>query len=301
MEEVLDWTERQSGPWAACLNIMDAHWPYDPFPEYDKWGSPDVHALRDDVAEALWQFEGGQRAFEDWEALEALYDGAIYQVDQQIAFLVDRLRERGEFEDTMLIVTSDHGEGFGEQSRIRPDVRVREHGASALHEAVAHVPLLVKEPGHMDAKTDDTVETLTNLPTMIADSLGLNARPDRFTNRRSPLYTAMGIDEDESKYDTATAYCDEMWKYTGVGHALYEQAGERIHKQMHWTAGRDTYDCSITITVNGDPTVNDDLTENPVVEFVTCLDDCGVKASGRSDDETIDIETERRLSELGYL
>lgn len=302
IDEVIDWVESTSGPSAACLNLMDAHWPYEPQPEYDRWATPTQHALRDEIADQLWAFEGEQRDWEDWEQMEDLYDGAIYQIDQQLARLVDTLREWGEFEETMLVVTSDHGEGFGEQAQLRPGVRVREHGGGTLHESVTHVPLLVKFPGQTEPETVDSVETLTNLPAMIVDALDVEVDTDRWRTRRPTLVSTRGIDEDESKFDTASEYCGEMWKYTGHARAVYEDHDNHVRKHATWESNGETtvrslaiYDAHISERIEAD-------NRERVTEAFAPLADCGIRHDGNpSGDSDIDPDTEQRLSELGYL
>jgi arylsulfatase A-like enzyme len=45
VDSFLDWRDQRSGPWAACLNLMDAHYPYVPAEEYDRWGGPALRRL----------------------------------------------------------------------------------------------------------------------------------------------------------------------------------------------------------------------------------------------------------------
>ena len=69
VDEFLDWIDAQSGPWAACLNLMDTHTPFVPDAEYDRWSDDEAH-------EALERVEGddGPDPFTDefWDALAAL-------------------------------------------------------------------------------------------------------------------------------------------------------------------------------------------------------------------------------------
>jgi predicted AlkP superfamily pyrophosphatase or phosphodiesterase len=71
------------------------------------------------------------------------YDGGIAYEDSIIGSIVERLRARGDLERTILVVTSDHGEQFGEHG-------LDSHGNS-LYLPLLHVPLMVRAPGRAPA------------------------------------------------------------------------------------------------------------------------------------------------------
>lgn len=73
--------------------------------------------------------------FIPWKALERGYLGAIETLDAKLGRLLDVLARRGESERTMVIVTSDHGQSFGEQGNVY-------HGCG-VSESVTRVPLVV--------------------------------------------------------------------------------------------------------------------------------------------------------------
>ena len=174
----LDWEREQSGPWAACINLMDAHIPYEPAGEFDRWGGPDAREIQDELRDLKWVFLGGQQPWWKRRALEGLYDGAIAQMDAQLRRLVETLEERGVLDDTLVVITSDHGEGFGEPSEIR-DVRVAEHGV-AIDDVVTHVPLLVSYPGQTEGETVTDPATLTRFPDAARAAAEGEAEPGAF-------------------------------------------------------------------------------------------------------------------------
>lgn len=127
-------------PWFAMLNFMDAHGPDDP---------PDGFRGR---------FDGGATGRD-------VYDGGIAYEDSIIGTLVSRLRERGELDRTIVIVTSDHGQHWGE------------HGlyghTNSLYPALLRVPLLVRAPGRVPAgRRISHVVSLRDLPATILDLAG---------------------------------------------------------------------------------------------------------------------------------
>ncbi len=83
--------------------------------------------------------------------LKDLYDGEISYTDSLVGEILSFLRARGLYDNTMIVITSDHGEHFGEHGHWS-------HVAS-LHREVLHVPLVIKypsgtvEPGEVDGYT----------------------------------------------------------------------------------------------------------------------------------------------------
>jgi len=115
-DRFITWRDRERAegrPYFAMLNFMDAHAPYDP---------PDGFRSR---------FANGAREVDR-------YDGGIAYEDSVIGTIVSRLRDRGELDRTILIVTSDHGEQWGEHG-------LESHGNS-LFLPLLHVPLLIRDP-----------------------------------------------------------------------------------------------------------------------------------------------------------
>ncbi len=109
------------------------------------------------------------------ENLEALgevlagYDAEIHYADEHVGRMLDALKERGLYEETLIVVTGDHGEEFGEHGLYR------EHWGT--HEGTQHVPLLVKPPASAGVDPGSRRELVTNVdmaPTL-ADYAGLDA------------------------------------------------------------------------------------------------------------------------------
>ncbi len=71
--------------------------------------------------------------------LSDLYDGEIAYLSRQVGELLGRLRESGRFEDTLIVITSDHGEHFGENGHYGH--------MFGLYNTTVRIPLLVRPPG----------------------------------------------------------------------------------------------------------------------------------------------------------
>ncbi|HLP59029.1 MAG TPA: sulfatase-like hydrolase/transferase, partial [Candidatus Deferrimicrobium sp.] len=74
-----------------------------------------------------------------------LYDGGIYQVDQNFGTLIEKCRQLGIYDNLMLIIVSDHGEHFGER---QPKLFYNYHGKD-FYEEFIKIPLIIKYPAGM--------------------------------------------------------------------------------------------------------------------------------------------------------
>ena len=118
-DEFLSWQAAATGrPFLAFLNMYDAHLPYDPPPGFAERFAPEPSELD-------------------------RYDGGIAFMDEALGAMFDTLRTRGVLDNTLVIISSDHGEGFGEHG-------LHGHGNS-LYRPELHVPLVVRFPPRVRA------------------------------------------------------------------------------------------------------------------------------------------------------
>ena len=161
--ELLDQEKADSRPFFLFLNYMDAHQPYFPPAPYDvKYPGKDATM----TAEHYWSIEfkalSGSRPYTDRDRTrdESQYDGGIAYIDAELGKLFARLKQLGFYDNSIVIVTSDHGQSFGEKGLVG-------HGSSVYQEQV-HVPLIVKYPGvaHADVR-NRLVSHVDLLPTIL--------------------------------------------------------------------------------------------------------------------------------------
>ena len=137
----LDWLDArdQQRPFFLFLHLFDVHDPYLPPPPFDRRFDPDYTGPID--GRELWGDGSRVRADmspRDLEHVIALYDGEIAAVDVQIGRLIDSLEQRGLSENTLVILTSDHGEEFFEHG-------LKLHRVTLYRES-AQVPLILRWP-----------------------------------------------------------------------------------------------------------------------------------------------------------
>lgn len=99
------------------------------------------------------------------DVLRRSYLAEVAAVDAELGFLLDDLRARGRFDDSLIIVLADHGEHFGERGRF-------DHSYS-LDPELIHIPLIVKRPGQeRPGRVTTPVSQVDVLPT-VAGIVGL--------------------------------------------------------------------------------------------------------------------------------
>ncbi|MHB9288045.1 sulfatase [Halobacteriales archaeon Cl-PHB] len=289
----LDWERDQDGPWAACVNLMDAHHPYEPDAEYDRWGDDRLRALQDDIEDVKWEFNGGQRQWWQRQALEALYDGAIRQLDAQVQRLVETLEARDTLDDT-LVVLSDHGEGFGEPSHVRPDTNVASHSVG-IHEVLMHVPLVVKAPGQDEGRRIPEVCSITGFPKAIRAAREGEQPDTAFRTDEPVIATAHGLDDPVQ--ERACQYCDELSPFTATARAVWEGSGIGVTKSTTW---RDRVDRRICRDAATTYAVDAKGGEGAVETAFADLTQQDVKVEG-SGLESLAADAYENLEDLGYV
>ncbi|MCZ6835089.1 MAG: sulfatase-like hydrolase/transferase, partial [Planctomycetota bacterium] len=116
------------------------------------------------------------RSQEALDLVYARYLNSARQVDNNLKRVLDALKARGIYENTAIIVVSDHGEGF----------RVGKVGHSMLQKQTRQIPLIMKLPG-VEAFASDAIVSPRDLYPTLHDYLGLTSLPDRFTLGSSVL------------------------------------------------------------------------------------------------------------------
>lgn len=295
VDSFLEWSDSVERPWAACLNLMDAHYPYRPDPEFDEWGGPELQAIHDELSTPPSK---EIVANEDWwklRAVESLYDGCIRQLDAAVERLVGALRDRGDLEETLLVLTSDHGEGFGEWSNVNPAVRMADHGWG-IHEVLTHVPLVVRPPGGAGGHRETDLASLTRFPDAVRGTIQGSETPGSeasFAVEEYALASTYRLEEPTKVLPSTVA---DRARFAGPWRAVYEQTSDGVRK--HVTQGSNA--ARLTIPDAQSSVVLDTTDTGLVGEIYGGLTDANVRVGERTS-EAIDENVERQLEELGYL
>ena len=156
-------------PFFIFVNDMEAHLPYTPpeaiqdrflSGEYELWEQ--IRAREFDGDAAQDHTVGRKRVPQRMaRLLDDLYRAEIACLDEQIEKLVRDLEREGILDDTVIVITSDHGENLGDHDLFG-------HKAS-LHKSIRHVPLLIRFPDAFDpgGVVEETVRLEDILPTLL--------------------------------------------------------------------------------------------------------------------------------------
>ncbi|MGE4605380.1 MAG: sulfatase-like hydrolase/transferase [Myxococcota bacterium] len=162
----LEWTENQGeSPWFLFLNYMEAHRPRRP-PAFHR----DLYPGRISAAFRLPDRRGTPRgdAFtpEELDDLNSQYDAQIRTLDLQLMILFQTLSQRNQLENTLTVITSDHGDHLGEHDLIS-------HGVG-LYKELLDVPLIIRRPGGKGAGVERRPMSTVEIPAIVLAEIPLD-------------------------------------------------------------------------------------------------------------------------------
>jgi arylsulfatase A-like enzyme len=180
----LEWLgQRQRGkPFFLFLHYADPHDPYFPHPEMDCGEEPPGRygGSREALREMDAAGKRGELTEADKARIRYLYACDVKFCDHWIGELVNQLRRQGLWENTLVIITADHGEGLWDHDE-------RAHGRD-LYDEMVHVPLLVKYPGRVaPARIQRPVSLVDLAPTVLAATGTNPAAPSQGSDLRALL------------------------------------------------------------------------------------------------------------------
>lgn len=159
---------RAEEPFFLLLNLNSAHLPYSPDPlvlvDLSPGPRPPDRVARLREVKGMWAHLGGATSLvsTDYAILRELYEAEVASVDALVGELVADLERHGVLDDTVLIVTSDHGENIGEHGMI-------DHLLS-MYDTTLKVPLIVRHPPRLEAgRVDDRLVSLVDLVPTVLD------------------------------------------------------------------------------------------------------------------------------------
>jgi arylsulfatase A-like enzyme len=179
VERAMAWLDRVAGthgerpPVFLYFQFMETHAPYAPPKEFldrIRGDKPplDVGILNEAAVGTVPPSDEMARDIED------VYDATVIEIDVELRKLFAKLDERGMLEDSLVVVTADHGDEF------------HDHGGMShnhtLYNELLHVPLLVRTPGQSSGNVVSRVVGLVDVAPTILELAGI-ARPPTFEGR----------------------------------------------------------------------------------------------------------------------
>ena len=191
--EAIRFLDTAEGPWMAHVSFIKPHWPYIvPAPYHDMYGANHVPAATRDPQErenahpvyAAYMENKIAAAFQKDEVRHKVipaYMGLIKQCDDQLGRLLDHLEATGKIKDTMIVLTSDHGDYLGDHWLGEKDL---------FHDPSVKVPLIIYDPrAEADATRGTVCDALVesiDLAATFVDAAGGKV-PDHIIEGRSLL------------------------------------------------------------------------------------------------------------------
>jgi arylsulfatase A-like enzyme len=172
-QKALRWIDdgyNEENPFFLWTHYMDVHYPFYPPQEFlDEVTDRSISRDRAISVNGKMHEDGEEFSKADVADLQALYRGEVRYMDHYLGEFIDEIKQRGLFENTIFVITSDHGELFGEHGLFG-------HPPSGYKESY-HIPLILFGPGIPEAKTTDSTVTLLDLPPTIAELCNLETDP----------------------------------------------------------------------------------------------------------------------------
>lgn len=232
---------REREPFLLWLGTIDTHFPlvghepwltrYDPEPYQGKFAKK---ATARDIG-VSFVVSRKKPSARDFERIKAIYDSDVSYQDQLVGDLIEQLEAWGIADETMIVITSDHGEEWWEDGRGG-------HGGS-VREVLVHVPLIIHYPPLFPpgAQVSEGVENLDVLATIL-DAVGVAPPAENQGESLIPLAHGVGRGyprpQVATQYEYAHAMRLDRWKLrvAASGAAvLYDIVGEPIPEEAEFT------------------------------------------------------------------
>lgn len=154
--------QHKDQPFFLFLHYYDVHTDFTPAPKYKRmFVDPYDGRLTGNTQELVgYRVRGDEITEDDARYLRQMYDAEIRQLDDILAGLFAYLDDRGLSENTLVVITSDHGEEYGEHGGVL-------HGRSQYQELLA-IPLILRGPGvPAGARFTEPVSLVDVVPTIL--------------------------------------------------------------------------------------------------------------------------------------
>jgi len=178
ISNIRTWLSQRRGdrPFLVFVNFLEAHLPYDPPLSYREAHLADLPF--DDAVETEWAHEfnaGLHREEVDWNRIRRLYAGDVATADGLLGEFLQLLADYRVYDDTVVIVTSDHGENLGDHGLMDHQF--------GLFDTLIRVPLVVRAPGRLPPGMREDPAMLTDIYATALDLAGVEEQPETPNSR----------------------------------------------------------------------------------------------------------------------
>ncbi|MGX9354004.1 alkaline phosphatase family protein [Roseobacteraceae bacterium S113] len=148
-QRTIDFIDQAQGPWCAHVSFIKPHWPYIvPAPYHDMYGANHVpaplrHKTELDDPHPVYAAYASNKIADAFQRDDVrnkvipAYMGLIKQCDDQLGVLLDHLEDIGQTDNTMIVLTSDHGDYLGDHWLGEKDL---------FHDPSVKIPMIIHDP-----------------------------------------------------------------------------------------------------------------------------------------------------------
>ena len=165
-----EWLERNRTlkDFFLMLEVFDPHEPFDPPFPYNEMYNPGYNGQS-----FIWPTYGKSDLYseEELKQIRSLYAGEVTMVDRWLGYFIDTVKHLGLMDDTMIIVTTDHGHLFGEHGMIGKPWS--DLGDSNMYQEIASIPLIIFNPKEQGGKRVSNLTQPVDLFATVLDAFEL--------------------------------------------------------------------------------------------------------------------------------
>jgi arylsulfatase A-like enzyme len=271
VDHAIAWLEGATSPFFLWVHLFDPHHPYAPPAPHDQAFSTDAALF-----EFLKRYHFPPRHHARSARETNLYDGEIRYTDEQVGRFLGKLESMGLYENAVIVLTADHGEGLMQHSLPR-------HGVIWNEQLL--VPLIFRFPAGPTGRRDSLASLIDILPTLAGHGgLPLRAEQldgiDLLVEERSSALSQKRVRADSAQF----TLMEPAWKYWYL-----PNGGDRLYDHLS-----DPHE--MTNLIGSAPGVGERMRQ----EIVRLIETNRSRSTLPVREEEIPEPLRRRLEELGY-
>jgi len=199
-------------PWCCFVSFTEPHDPFvcgeDAFAEYDPGAMPLSDSLHDELAGRPYVYRRARQAWANFGQQQhreaaACYFASISEIDQQFGRLIDQVAAAGELDNTLVVVTTDHGEHLGAHGLYCKNFHAGEE--------VYNIPLIVAGPGVAAGAETAARVGLHDLAATLPDLAGVEPLRTRDARSAAALLAAPPADYGDWSRGYAEYHGGRFW------------------------------------------------------------------------------------------
>ena len=213
LNEAKAWIENhRDRDFFVFIHLFDPHIPYAPSEEWvgrfreagytgnfaDLWDLPDQAITQNHLNPEIWE----SFSSEDQEQCVNLYDAEIGSMDEDLGEFIDWCKTEGLYDNSTIIVLSDHGEEFGDHGRW-------EHGHSQYEEQL-HVPFIIKLPGQETSRRIDNLVGVIDIYPTLLEMFGFTSETENSGESLVPVLNGGNPDPERRLIAESTLWGPEI-------------------------------------------------------------------------------------------